>query len=111
MNKSTLINLLSFKKFFLNSCAGNRQTDALCTEFENTFDKLDHQLFIKKFKKIDFADPLLSWFYSFLTQRSQINKYKNFLSTPISVISGVPQGDHVSLLIFSLFIYYIVFSI
>jgi len=36
--------------------------------------------------------------------RSQIVKYKNFQSNIINVTSGIPQGDHLSTLLFLLFI-------
>jgi len=35
----------------------------------------------------------LSWFNSFLSQRAQLVKYKNFVSIPIHATSGVPQGN------------------
>jgi len=39
-----------------------------------------------------------------LTKRAQFVKYKNVISNPISVLSGVSQGDHFSPLLFNLFI-------
>lgn len=43
--------------------------------------------------------------------RTQLVKFKNFISFPIFVTFGVPQGDHFSSLLFNLFINDSVFSI
>jgi hypothetical protein len=47
---------------------------------------------------------LLSWVNSYLTNHTQIVKYENFTSNIIKVIFGLPQGDNLSPLLFSLFI-------
>lgn len=78
------------------------------TDFEKAFDRVDHKLLIKKIESIGFNNPLVSWVNSFLTNRTQIVTYENFTSNRIKVLSGLPQGDHLSPLLLSLFINYIV---
>ena len=74
------------------------------TDFKKASDRIDHKLLTSKLKCYSVQDPLLSWFSLFLTERFQIVKYNNFSSDPISIISRVLQGDHISPLLFLLYI-------
>jgi len=56
------------------------------TDLEKAFDRIDHQLLIKKLGSVGFNNPLLSWINSFLTNRIQIVKYENFTSNIIKVL-------------------------
>jgi len=49
-------------------------------------------------------NPLLSWFSSYLVDRSQQVKINGFLSDSFSVTSGVPQRGHPSPLLFVIFV-------
>jgi hypothetical protein len=73
-------------------------------DFEKAFDKVKHYILISKIKSYGINDPFLSRLNYFLINRSQIVKYKNYLSDSINVTTDVPQGDHMSSLLFSLFI-------
>jgi len=52
-----------------------------------------------------FGKPLLSWFGSFLTNMLQWVKLFGIKSNIFSSTSGVPQGGHLSPILFLLFVY------
>jgi len=62
-------------------------------------------LIFEKLHSIGIRDPILSWLISYVTDRKQIVKVKNFSSEPFNIPSGVPQGSHLAPLLFILFIY------
>jgi hypothetical protein len=53
------------------------------------------------------SDLLLSWFNSYLSDRTQQVKINGFLSHPFPAPSGVPQGGHIFSLLFAIFIWHI----
>lgn len=89
-NRSTITNLCIFKHAILDSFEMQSQTDVIYTDMEKAFDRVNHKLLINKLKTYGFTEPLLSWFYSFISGRTQIVKYKNYISEQILVTSGVP---------------------
>lgn len=80
------------------------KVDVIYTDFTKAFDRVNHYSLLKILDRTRISDTLLSWFNLFLTDRKQWVKIYGVISSPVIVPSGISQGDHLSLLLFSLFI-------
>ena len=59
---------------------------------------------MKKLQDIGLSANLLSWLLDYLTQRKQQVVVDGATSNQVSVVSGVPQGSVLGLLLFSIYI-------
>jgi len=95
---------LSLQNFILNAFKDSCQADVIYTDFAKAFDHVDHELLIIILGKLEFSQPLISWFKSYLTNRSQFNQVHGFYSNTVPVPSGTLQGGHLSPILYNLFI-------
>ena len=68
------------------------------------FDLVDHKILLKKLKCYKCNNSCLSWFESYLQNRTQRVSLNDNLSEAADVIHGVPQGSILGPLLFLLFI-------
>jgi hypothetical protein len=101
--KSTVTNCLVFTSYILESFESGCQVDSVFIDFEKAFDTVDHCRLIAELARLGIGDPLLSWLQSYLTSRKQYVKVHGASSNLSTISSGVPQGGHLSPLLFIIF--------
>ena len=102
--KSTVTSSVVFTNYLLDNIEKGGQVDVVFTDFKKAFDTVDHDLLINELDLLGIGDPLLSWLRSYLSNRQQFVKVNNCKSSLVNIPSGVPQGGHLSPLLFILFV-------
>lgn len=92
------------RNYIYNSFQCRSQVDVIYTDFKKAFDSVNHEILILVLRVSGFGEPLLSWFRSYLKDRYQWVKVFGIKSKLFLASSGVPQGGHLSSILFSLFI-------
>lgn len=102
--RSTITNLLVYTNFLFTSMDERVQVDTVYTDFCKAFDKVDHELLLKKIAFNGIRGNLLRWFYSYIVNRTQKVVLNGYMSNTIFATSGVAQGSILGPLLFVLFI-------
>ena len=80
-------------------------TILILLDFSKAFDSIIHSILFNKLKSLSFSNSSISWFQSFLSQRTQAVSIPNQpLSAYLPLSSGVAQGSSMSPLLFSSYI-------
>ena len=78
-------------------------TGVILRNLRKAFDLVNHELLLEKLKLYQFCGKTLKWLISYLNERKQVVNFKNNISDPEVVKSGVPQGSILGHLLFILF--------
>lgn len=102
--KSTCTNLALYVSELLEGIESGGQMDAIYTDFSKAFDRVHHDILLRKLELAGVDGNVIKWLKCYLTGRTQLVKLPSAKSRPILVSSGVVQGSHLGPLLFSLFI-------
>jgi len=102
--KSTITSSVIFTTFIAECLESGYQVDTITTDFKKAFDTVSHNILINELESMGVGNPLLSWLKSYITGRNQFVSILGTSSKSFVTTSGVPQGGHLSPLLFSLFV-------
>ena len=84
--------LAHYQEVVSNLAYEDAGSDVIYLDFAKAFDKVDHDLLLKKLQCYGIRGKLFNWLSSFLSDRTQTVLVDCFKSYPAPVLSGVPQG-------------------
>ena len=102
---SCLSQLLNHFENIISRLEELNNVDVIYLDFAKAFDKVDHSILMEKLRILGIQGTLYVWIESFLRNRKQKVMVNGFLSDPVLVKSGVPQGSVLGPLLFLIMIY------
>ena len=102
--RSCLTQLLHHIDTVLKNLLHGQDTDVIYLDFAKAFDKVDHEILLKKLEEYGVRGKLLTWLTCYLSDRQQTVVIDGEHSFPAKVLSGVPQGTVLGPILFIIYL-------
>lgn len=96
--------LLNITDKWLKAMDQSKLIGTVFLDLSKAFDLVNHDVLLSKLSKYHTSAHALKWFESYLTNRVQVCSFSGFLSDPVSIDVGVPQGSILGPLLFTLYV-------
>ena len=103
-NRSCLTQLIPHINTILLNALKGEDTDVIYLDFAKAFDKVDHEILLKKLHAYGVRGKLLLWLTCYLTNRQQSVVINGEHSYSAEVKSGVPQGTVLGPILFIIYL-------
>ena len=101
---STFMALMVVVDKIIKSLQNGEFTIGLYLDFSKAFDTIDHEILFMKLYHYGIRGVSLSWFKSYMSNRSQFVSYNGDVSATRRIKCGVPQGSILGPLLFLLYV-------
>ena len=102
INYSTETTLNIITDMLYKSLDSSHCAQLLLLDLSSAFDTLNHNILIERIKELEGC--YLSWLTSFINDRTSSVKVNDYISPPIDILCGVPQGLVLKPLLFYIYL-------
>ena len=101
---STETSLIHSTDSILKAIDQKKVTAVILLDMSKAFDSINHNILLAKMEDVGVSSSCLTWFRSYLSERYQAVRINSTLSEKLPVVSGVPQGSILGLLLFNIYV-------
>ena len=101
---STETSLIRTTDAILSAIDEKKIAAVVLLDMSKAFDTINHGILLNELLDIGILPSSVAWFTSYLSDRRQVVRINSELSDPLPVVSGVPQGSILGLILFSIYV-------